>query len=237
MTLHTVVFDAGMTLIQPRPTFSEAFARACTECGHDVSADAVRAAAHLWREHHDVWLDTGMPDPFAGDEEAEAAYFRELYRRFLDELGVADEDGVADHVLQRLSDPDSYWAFPEVEEVLDALDGRGVRLGLISNWGTLVSLREILERIGIRDRFAVVVVSGEEGMAKPDPRIFRLALERLGEEPSPHVAYVGDDLIADVAPARALGLTPILVDRGGRFEDHDGPRVTDLRGLLDLVAP
>lgn len=236
MSVRTVVFDAGMTLIQPRPTFSEAFADACRERGLDVSADDVRASAHLWREHHDVWLDTGMPNPFAGDEEAEAEYFRGLYRRFLGALGVADEDGVADHVLRRLSDPDAYRAFPEVPEVLDELDRRGVRIGLISNWGTLVSLPEILDRLRLRERFEVLIVSGEVGVAKPDLRIFELALERLGEGPSRSVAYVGDDLTADVAPADALGLTSVLVDRGGRFADHDGHRVGDLRELLELVG-
>ncbi len=77
-----------------------------------------------------------------------------------------------------------------------------VALGLISNaWS---GLREVLRRLGLLELFDGVVISAEVGLLKPDPRIYLLALERLGVPPEA-AAFV-DDLPENVQAARALGL-------------------------------
>ena len=83
--------------------------------------------------------------------------------------------------------------------------------------------------------FDVRVISGVEGVEKPDPRIFRLALDRTGVEPR-EAAYVGDSVSFDVEPAASLGMLAILIDRRGRFPDHRGPRITSLDELPPLVG-
>lgn len=236
MSVRTVVFDVGMTLVRPEPSFGDVFAHACAERGVTVEAATVHASGHLWRAHDDAWHASGLPSPFAGDEAAEARYFHELYERFLDAVGASAASGLAGHLLERLSDPTNYGLYPEVPHVLDDLAGRGLVLGIVSNWGTIMPLRGILERTGIIERFATVVVSGEVGVAKPDPAILQLALDDLGEDAGPHAAYVGDDPEADVAPARALGLTAVLVDRTDRLPGHDGPRVRDLTALPEALG-
>jgi len=80
-----------------------------------------------------------------------------------------------------------------------------------------------------------VAISGVLGVAKPDPRIFEAALAGAGADPSTTV-HVGDQPANDVAAARAVGITPVLIDRFARYpEPDDAHRVEDLAGLVQLV--
>jgi len=82
----------------------------------------------------------------------------------------------------------------------------------------------------------VMVVSGVEGMEKPDPRLFELAMTRAGVAPQDSV-YVGDNPEFDVDPALAVGMFPILIDRRGRFPEAPGARIGsmgELPGVLGL---
>jgi putative hydrolase of the HAD superfamily len=97
-------------------------------------------------------------------------------------------------------------------------------------------LDEVLALQGIADRFAAVAISGTLGVAKPDPRIFKAALDEAGADPAATV-HVGDQPVNDVAGALAAGITPVLIDRFGRHPDTGGAhRVEDLAGLLELVG-
>jgi putative hydrolase of the HAD superfamily len=82
--------------------------------------------------------------------------------------------------------------------------------------------------------FKIRVISGVEGVEKPDPRIFRLALERAGTKPAESV-YVGDSPAFDIEPARGVGMFAVLLDRRGRHPDHPGPRITFLEELLPAI--
>src|SRR3954453_15189280 len=82
-----------------------------------------------------------------------------------------------------------------VEPTLDELEAAGLVLAIVSNFE--VWLEDLLERLGMRDRFGVRVISGIEGIEKPDPRIFQLALERLSLDPA-DAMYVGDNPEFDV---------------------------------------
>jgi putative hydrolase of the HAD superfamily len=88
---------------------------------------------------------------------------------------------------------------PGAFEAARRLQLRGLALCVVSNWDC--SLPEHLERLGLR---LPVVTSAEAGAAKPDPAIFRLALERLGVDPR-RTLHVGDSR-EDEQGARAAGL-------------------------------
>jgi putative hydrolase of the HAD superfamily len=90
-------------------------------------------------------------------------------------------------------------AEPGAVAAVRRLQLRGLALCVVSNWD--VGLSEQLERLGLR---LPVVTSAEAGAAKPDPAIFRLALERLGVEPQ-RTLHVGDSP-EDEAGATAAGL-------------------------------
>ncbi|MBI3270751.1 MAG: HAD family hydrolase [Planctomycetes bacterium] len=86
--------------------------------------------------------------------------------------------------------------------VLEALASR-YRLGVVSNF--YGNLRVLLDEAGLSPFFGVMVDSAVEGVRKPDPAIFKLALARLGVE-ARATCMIGDSLERDIAPARALGM-------------------------------
>ena len=121
--------------------------------------------------------------------------------------------------------------FPEVVAVLDALRAAGTRLVIVSNWD--ISLYEVLDEIGLRERVDAVVISAEEGLAKPDPELIRRAVSRVGGDPGSTVWHVGDDVASDLELARAAGVLPVLVDRYGQHGDlSDTIVLNSLAGLL-----
>jgi len=91
---------------------------------------------------------------------------------------------------------------PGAPEALEQLRVRGVRLGVVANWDC--SLPEQLERLGLLGPFDTVVTSARAGAPKPDPAIFRLALQELHAAPE-RALHVGDEPI-DEDGARAAGM-------------------------------
>src|SRR5439155_8366072 len=91
---------------------------------------------------------------------------------------------------------------PGAVEAVAELEGLGLRLAVVSNWD--VALAEHLARIGLAGRFAAIVTSAEARAPKPEPRVFELALERLGVPPE-RALHVGD-AEADELGARAAGM-------------------------------
>lgn len=100
--------------------------------------------------------------------------------------------------------------YPATGGLLERLSGR-YRLGVIANQEPGAEQR--LERFGIRNFFDVIVCSAEAGAAKPDPRIFLMALEQA-DCPPERAAMVGDRLDNDVIPAKKLGMRTVWVRQG-----------------------
>ena len=100
--------------------------------------------------------------------------------------------------------------YPETVELLERLSGQ-YRLGVIANQEPGAEQR--LERFGIRRFFDVIVCSAEAGAAKPDPRIFLMALEQA-DCPPERAAMVGDRLDNDVVPAKKMGMWAVWVRQG-----------------------
>ncbi len=111
-------------------------------------------------------------------------------------LGVA-HDGLVDHLFGAAT------IDAAMVDGVRALRERGVRTGLVSNsWGTRRYPRELLAEL-----FDGIVISGEEGVRKPDPRMYSLGAERAGAPPSECVFV--DDLAFNLDPARAMGMAAV----------------------------
>lgn len=121
--------------------------------------------------------------------------------------------------------------FRDVRPALRQLRSNGYRLAVVSNWEP--SLEEILDHLGLRFHFTAVVTSSVEGIWKPDPGLYAIALERCGIAPHQAVS-VGDDIERDLAAARRLGISGVLLDR---FDDHPeyAPRVGNLAELAERL--
>ena len=230
MPLRAVLFDVGETLVHPAPSFPELFSVVVAAEGHARSPEAVidasRAVFHRFSEAaRDVELWTTSP-------ERSARFWKSVYERMLGELDIPDDGHLSDVLYATFTDPANYELFDDVEPALDELEAAGLVLAIVSNFEAW--LEDLLGRLGVRDRFGVRVISGREGVEKPDLRIFELALERLSIEAA-DAMYVGDNPEFDVVPAATLGMTPVLIDRRGRYLDAEGTRIADLRELPGLV--
>jgi putative hydrolase of the HAD superfamily len=118
--------------------------------------------------------------------------------RFGPILGVRETDGLVDRLFAGIR------ADEAMIDAVKAARREGVRTGLISNsWG-----RGRYDRDAFPQLFDGVVISGEVGLHKPQPEIFRLGAERIGVPPQ-RCVFV-DDLKENVAGAEAVGMKGVL---------------------------
>jgi HAD superfamily hydrolase (TIGR01549 family) len=98
---------------------------------------------------------------------------------------------------------------PAATDVLATLRDKGVKTAIVTN--TVEPSMDVIDRLGLRDRVDVVVGSCECGYLKPDPRIFDVALSRLGTEPE-ETAMVGDKLRTDILGGLILQMRTIYLE-------------------------
>ena len=120
-----------------------------------------------------------------------------------------------------------------VVAALALLRARVPRLVVVSNANG--RLHVVMERLGLARFFDVMLDSHLEGVEKPDPRLFEIALERAGGRPETTL-HVGDFYWIDVQGARAAGLRAVLLDSAGLYADADCPRIRSLAELPGLLA-
>lgn len=228
MSYRAVLFDAGGTLVEPDPSFVERFAIICRSLGAPVTPTQVETVERrLWSEV----LKPRSRVPYSSSPEASRAFWIWFYGEFLSALGLGGRDDIVEELYRVFSSPQTYRLFPDVRPCLEFLQKKGMVMGIVSNWERW--LPDLLEQVGIAGYFSTIIVSGEVGVEKPDPRIFRLALEQLAISPE-QVLYVGDILEADILPALEVGMTPILIDRQGKYPN--GVPCCRLTILTDLPS-
>jgi putative hydrolase of the HAD superfamily len=119
----------------------------------------------------------------------------------------------------------------DVTPLLNALHGRGLKLGVISNGAMTQYVK--LDALGVRPFLSVTLISDEVGIKKPDPRIFQMALDTLDVAASETI-FVGDNLLLDVAGARAVGIRPIWLNCENRPAPAGVESITAFEQLLPL---
>ena len=127
--------------------------------------------------------------------------------------------------------------YPDTMECLRILKKK-YKLGIIAN--QIPGAEKRLEEMGIRRYFDVIVSSAEEGVAKPDPRIFNIALTRAGCTPEQAV-MIGDRIDNDIVPAKQIGMKTVWIKQGvGRYWNIQGDceipgyEVNNLSELLSI---
>jgi len=228
---RAVFFDAGETLVHPHPTFPDLFSKVLAREGYDVDTEVIRERIHIVSdrfahaaETNELWTTT---------PERSRAFWHDVYGIFFRELGISDANGLIDTVYAEFTDLANYALFEDVVPMLRRLRNAGLRLGVISNFEEW--LERLLDQLGVGEYFDVRVISGVEGMEKPDPRIFELAMSRAGVDAGSSV-HVGDSPTFDVEPAAALGMLPVLIDRRERFPDAPGTRITSMQELPGVLG-
>jgi HAD superfamily hydrolase (TIGR01509 family) len=221
--IQTVFLDAGGVLVNPNwSRVSDALGR------HGVHAGAARLGAAEPRAKKR--LDTGDTIRTTNDQQRGWTYFNLV----LTEAGVPLSDATAAALaeLHTYHQTHNLWETvpDEVLPALAALRAKGLRLVVLSNANG--TLHRAFDRLGLTSSFDLIFDSHDEGVEKPDPRFFHIALQRAGADAATTM-HVGDLYHVDVAGARAAGLTPALLDVGDLYPDCDCLR---LRSLTELVA-
>jgi putative hydrolase of the HAD superfamily len=196
------------------------------EPGHGIELDRVRAGL---RDGF-PWHRADEPHPELSDPEAWWAPVHELIARAVVEAGLAPERAaaLARAFRGRFCDPSRGWElFEDSIPALVRLREAGWRCVVLSNH--VPELPALASGLGLSDHVDAIVTSATIGYEKPHPEAFRIALRAAGD---PDQAWmVGDNPVADVGGAEALGLPAVLVRRPGeaRF------RAEDLHGAVDLI--
>jgi putative hydrolase of the HAD superfamily len=225
----TLWFDIGYTLLyKPR---EKAYQAVLAELGHSVTVE------RLEREYHlvDKLFMRERPGVFGHDPATFMPWFLgELNYR----LGIRTDIARTWDRLKAVQPPcDGKWIpFDCVPAALAALKAKGYRLGVISNWDA--SARSLLAACCLDTSFDPIVISCEVGVEKPDPRIYRFAMEKAGVTPA-ECLYVGDNYYVDAIGAERAGMEPVIINRFGSLgvEEIQGQAIlgdiSELAGWLD----
>ena len=137
---------------------------------------------------------------------------REVVTIALSSLGI-DHPKLARELADSYSEEKekAIFVYPDAIETISHFKKEGIPLALLTN-GSSEYQREKIERFGLAPFFSYIFIEGELGMGKPDERLFRHVLGRLGVVDPSEAWMVGDRLEHDVKPARKLGIYAIWVD-------------------------
>jgi putative hydrolase of the HAD superfamily len=212
-----VTFDFWNTLVEEGEGFNErrvaAWVGLLADAGHELEAhhitphyeEITAERISRWKQGHH----------YAAPEATDA---------LLDRLGLVEEmpPELRDQLVEVFADPSDEHVPPLTANIAGALaklDEAGLRIGIICDVGFTPApvLRRHLDRQGVLGHFDHWSFSDEVGVFKPDPVIFRHALDGLGIDDPSRVAHVGDLRRTDVAGAQAMGM--VAVRYGGVYDD------------------
>ncbi len=236
-SIRTIFFDAGFTLIRPNPSSPEIFQQVCQRLNLHIHLDAVKqrmveSQDYFYRQarlNRHTW---GSEEAIAGFW---AGYYMNLLRPFIEEHDERRLYLLAQSIIEEFDKHTSWQLFPDVLPTLKALRNYGgFTLGVISDWG--IALGPILRQLHLTPYFDCVLISAVTRHAKPSPMLYELALQRANSI-ADYSLHIGDSYIHDVLGARAVGITPVLLDRGKHLEEShvDCLLVHSLTELLDLL--
>jgi HAD superfamily hydrolase (TIGR01549 family) len=218
--VRAVVFDVDFTLAKPGPDLGpEGYERLGARYGLTLDPgaydDARRVALADLKRHPELDHD------------------EEIWIRFTQRIiegmgGIGDTYAAACEMEGAWAHAHHFELYDDAIPTLDALRGRGLKLGLLSN-----SARDLEEFVG-HHRLTVdaVLTSRSHGKTKPHETIFRRMLELL-DVAAGEAVMVGDTIEDDVEGATAVGMRAVLVDREGRYPRHDS--ISGLRALLNVI--
>lgn len=177
--------------------------------GHGVTVEMVRESfkgGYFWNRHEQPHTHLADPDDWW-------AAMTPMLIRGLERCGVAAErtQELAVAVRSRFVDPGGWRLFEDVPAALELTIEHGLRNAVLSNH--VPELPAIASALGLDRLVERVFTSAATGYEKPHPEMFRIALRELGEPAERWM--VGDNPLADVEGAKALGIPALQIRTGG----------------------
>ena len=223
--LRTVFLDAGGVLVFPNWS---RISDGLSKHGVHVDPGALAAAEPIAKRR----LDDG--DTIRVTNDASRGWL--FFNLILTEAGVpiTPETDAALAELHAYHQESNLWELvpPDVLPTLAALRAHGLKLTVVSNANG--KLRGLFDRLALAGCVDCLLDSHDEGIEKPDPRFFEIALARSGADRETTI-HVGDIYQVDVVGARAAGLRGVLLDVAGLYPEADCPRVRSLGELVTEI--
>lgn len=217
MKLEAIFFDAGGTLVYPDPSLTLAAL-------HEINRLPTQEQLYAAERDAKHQLDEARTHGITG---VDARFWQIYYDCLLRGLGL-DDLALRDRLVASTRAGINWRSVRTgTRQALERLHAR-YRLGVISNSDG--SIARLLNELGIGDCFDAVIDSHHCGAEKPDPRIFRAALDALRSRPEDSL-YVGDIYSVDFIGAQGAGLRSVLMDAAGVYVRSGFPRVASLAEL------
>ncbi len=225
-TVETLFLDAGGVLVNPN---WRRVADALTRHGLSVTSEALVAAEPRAKRK----MDTVEYVAASGDASRARRYFDLVFDLAGIAPGPAREAALAE--VKEYHSRENLWEDvpDDVRASLARFQAAGIPVVVVSNSNG--RLRELLRRLDLFEYFSLIIDSFEEGVEKPDPRLFEIALDRARARRGTTL-HVGDFYEIDVVGARAAGLRAALLDVAGLYPAHECPRFASLTALADALC-
>lgn len=224
--LETVFLDAGGVLVFPN---WNRISRVLAARGVQVEPESLARAEHFAKRK----LDVATTIKATNDAGRGWLYFNLIFEETGVPVTAAVEEALAE--LHAYHQESNLWELVPagVLPALAALRERGLKLTIVSNANG--KLRGLFNRVALAGCVDCLLDSHDEGVEKPDPRFFEIALERSGARRETTM-HVGDLYHVDVAGARAAGMRGVLLDEAGLYPEVDCPSVRSLAELVERVS-
>ncbi|MGL5034947.1 MAG: HAD-IA family hydrolase [Microcystaceae cyanobacterium] len=209
---QVIFFDAMGTLFGLQKTVGEIYGDRAQSFGVTVNPEQLnRAFFQVFK----------MAPPLAFPESdavtlarLEFNWWRAIAAQSFDQIGALglfkDFDLYFEELYQYFATKEPWFIYEDVIPTLDYWQKKGVKLGVISNFDS--RLTQILRLLDLEKYFTKIIFSSNCAIAKPDPQIFYLALEKYGILPA-QAWHIGDSLKEDYQGAKMAGLTAFLIER------------------------
>jgi putative hydrolase of the HAD superfamily len=234
MTIRAIFYDAGHTLVRPRPDFDEVWDFLAHQLGIDIAIEHRAAFPDVGAFFYSRLGADGL-GAYASDAAARSfwsEYYAFALRDIVPEMSRDEVIAAGEALYDWYKNPEQWQPFPEVPQTLARVKERGLVQGVVSDWGS--DLLPILHAHEITLSMDFVVASAVVGSSKPHREIFLYALGRANVRPEETI-YVGDSYLADVLGSRGAGLHPVLIDREGKAPPIDAPVIRSLDELLAVA--
>lgn len=231
--IQMVFFDAAGTLFDVRGSVGEVYARFAAQYGQQVEAETLQ---HEFVQQFRRQPPLAFARTLARAErlQHEQNWWRDLVWAVFARFGEFPQfEDYFVEIFAYFRRAEAWQVFADVEPTLAALNARGYRIGLLSNFDT--RLYDLLEGLELRARFDAIYLSTEVGAAKPDAAIFTAALTENHLAPA-QALHIGDRWQEDVQGARNAGWQAVWLNRQELLlPDPAVIQVADLRQILELL--
>jgi REG-2-like HAD superfamily hydrolase len=211
--IKAVFFDAIDTLFRPYPDKIGMYCRIIKKTsGLSISREKM---TEVWQETIEdtekrAAQERDKNDPLAWDG------FNQRILKLLNYQGDLEKTGER-LLYESWSNPQNFRLFTDVQPTLEMLKQQQIIVGCISNEDK--SLYNFFVQFNILKYFQLIILSEEERIEKPNSKIFKLALERVGLKPNETI-HIGDSLYSDYKGALKAGLFALLIDRENKIGDN-----------------